>query len=291
MVAWGAAPSMVQMVPETLHLWRARPSDFAGMQEPLATLLSDAESARAARYKFSEPRERFTVGRAVLRWVLSRYIDAAPDQLHLAQEVHGKPCLADSEHRWLQFNLAHTDTLILCLVGSGRAVGVDVEMTRPIMGMNRLASLLFTDDQRLILDGLAEEARLAPLLSMWTSMEALGKATGLGLASATKVFLPEVDSVTGMPVPEQVCCGSLGCYAVRALELAEGACPELVEGHVGAVAVEVPESVSPADRGSVVPIPEGYVVNPRDVLAACAKQTPRSLVHVCAHTAQDENAV
>ena len=65
MVAWGAAPSMIQMVPETLHLWRARPSDFAGMQEPLATLLSDAESARAARYKFSEPRERFTVGRAV----------------------------------------------------------------------------------------------------------------------------------------------------------------------------------------------------------------------------------
>ena len=148
MVAQGAAPSAVQIVPHTLHLWRARYSDFAGMQDLLATLLSDSEVARASRYKFPEPRERFTVGRAVLRWILSRYIGVAPDRLHLTQEAHGKPCLTDSEHRWLQFNLAHTDALILCLVGSGQAVGVDVEMARSITGTNRLASLLFTADQR-----------------------------------------------------------------------------------------------------------------------------------------------
>jgi len=252
------------------------------MQDSLATLLSDSEASRAARYKFSEPRERFTVGRAVLRWILSRYVDVAPDRLHLTQEAHGKPCLADSAQRWLRFNLAHTDTLILCLVGSGRAVGVDVEMARPIIGLNRLASLLFTADQRHVFDRLAEEARPGALLSMWTFMEALGKATGRGLASATKAFHLEVDSVTGMPVPEQVCCGSMGCYAVRALALAEGACPELVEGHVAALAVEVPAGASQDDQGLVVPIPERYVVRPQDVLAACA----RSRVH----TAQDENA-
>ncbi|MCJ7549669.1 MAG: hypothetical protein MUQ30_08310, partial [Anaerolineae bacterium] len=65
------------------------------------------------------------------------------------------------------------------------------------------------------------------------------------------------------------------------------ACPELVEGHVAALAVEVPAGASRADRGSLAPIPEGYVVSPRDVLAACAKQTPRSLEH----TVPDENAV
>jgi 4'-phosphopantetheinyl transferase len=269
-VAWDAPPSAVRLAPETLHLWRARLSDFAGTQNSLATLLSDTEAARAARYKFPEPRERFTVGRAVLRWILSRYVNVAPDQLHLTQEAHGKPYLAHPAQGWLQFNLAHTDTLILCLVGSGRAVGVDVEMARPIIGMNRLASLLFTGDQRHIFDGLAEGARLEPLLSMWTSMEALGKATGLGLASALTTFHVEVDPVTGMPVPEQVCCGSMGCYAVRPLELAEGTCPEPVEGHVAALAVEVPGNASQADQGSLVPTPEGYVVSPQDVLAACA---------------------
>ena len=287
MVAQGAALATVQIAPPTLHLWRARHSDFAGMQDSLATLLSDSEAARAARYKFPEPRERFTVGRAVLRWILSRYIDVAPDRLQLTQEAHGKPCLRDSEHGWLQFNLAHTDALVLCLVGSGLAVGVDVEMARSITGMNRLASLLLTADQRHIFDGLAEGARPEPLLSMWTFMEALGKATGLGLASALKAFRLEVDSVTGMPVPEQVCCGSMGCYAVRALELAEGACPELVEGHIVALAVEVPGNASRADQGSLVPIPEAYVVSPQDVLAACATQASRSL----AHTTLDENAV
>jgi len=287
MVAWGASPPDVGIVPGALHLWRARLSDFAGTQESLATLLSEAEAARAARYKFLEPRERFTVSRAVLRWILSRYVDVAPDRLHLTQEAHGKPCLVDSEQRWLHFNLAHTGTLILCLVGSGRAVGVDVEMARPMLGMDRLASLLFTPDQRLIFDGLHGEARLAALLSMWTFREALGKATGLGLASALKAFHIDVDPFTGVPVKEQVCCGSMGCYAVRRLELAEGVCPELVEGNVAALAVEVPAGASQADQGSFVPIPEGYVVSPQDVLAACAKQMPRSP----AHTAQDENAV
>jgi len=278
-IAWGAPPPDVGIIPEGLHLWRARLSDFAATQDSLATLLSDTEAARAARYRFPEPRDRFIVGRAALRWILSRYVDVAPHQLQLAEREHGKPYLAHPAQGWLQFNLAHTDTLILCLVGSGRAVGVDVEMARPIIKMNRLASLLFTVDQRHIFDGLAEGARLEPLLSMWTFMEALGKATGLGLASALKAFHLKVDLVTGMPVPEQVCCGSEGCYVMRALEL--------VEGHVAALAVEVPAGASQADQGSLVPIPEGYVVSPQDVLAACVKQTLRLL----AHTALAENAV
>jgi len=287
MVAWGVPLHEVGLAPGALHLWRARLSDFAGTQDSLAALLSDTEAARAARYKFPEPRERFTVGRAVLRWILSRYVDVAPDQLHLTQEAHGKPQLAHSEHRWLRFNLAHTDSLILCLVGSGRAVGVDVEMACPTVRMNRLASLLYTGDQHHIFDGLAEDARLQALLSMWTCMEALGKATGLGLASALKTFRVEVDPVTGMPETEQVCCGSMGCYAVRPLERIEGAYPEFVERHVAALAVEVPAGASQIGQGSLVPIPEGYVVSPQDVLAACA----RSLARVCAHPTRDENAV
>ena len=92
--------------------------------------LSDAELARARRFRRAADRALFIQAHGLLRRVLSRHAEVAPAQWHFTTGPWGKPALCPRRHptlRDLRFNLSHCAGHVAVVVAWAREVGVDIE--------------------------------------------------------------------------------------------------------------------------------------------------------------------
>jgi len=81
----------------------------------------------------------------------------------------------------LEFNLAHCGGDAVIALTECAAVGVDIELLRPVPDVESLARLVFSDAERRELE-LARDP-VSAFLNGWTRKEAYVKALGLGLTA------------------------------------------------------------------------------------------------------------
>ena len=227
--AWEPGPEDLVLGDRCLHLWRARISEFSTAAPQLMGLLSGEERARARHYRFLAPRERFVIGRGLLRLLLSKYTGRPAVGLRLAPNPGGKPGLAESDLEWLHFNVTHTDDLLLILLCRDHEVGVDAEVMRSLSGEMYMADLLLDESEHSRVMGLPPACRARCLLGWWTLVEALGKAAGVGLVGALSWARLALASDTGLPCTYQRISDGERWYAAQSIEPADG--------YVGALAV------------------------------------------------------
>ena len=146
-------------------------------------LLSPDETARAGRFAFDHHRGRFVAGRAGLRRILADELNVRPAALSFTYNASGKPELHPTAHspRSLRFNVSHSDRYALVATTTAGAIGVDIEKTRPIADMLRLARTAFSSSELEALTALPAGAREAAFFAGWTRKEAYIKARGDGL--------------------------------------------------------------------------------------------------------------
>jgi 4'-phosphopantetheinyl transferase len=144
--------------------------------------LADDEVARAQRYRFPADRLRYITGRGLLRWMLGRRLRLDPRDVEFRYGAQGKPHLA-SAHR-LEFNVSHSENILVAAIASGARVGVDVEVVRPLDDADTLVREVLCERER---RQLADPSG-SPLdfYRFWTAKEALLKATGMGLSSSPR---------------------------------------------------------------------------------------------------------
>ena len=166
-------------------MWQASLALPDAARRDLWALLSVEERAQAERYRSERDRERFAAAHGVLRLLLADYLTVAPADLRFVAGPHGKPDVVRSSgragSRKLRFNLAHSARLVVCVLGAGREVGVDVEDLgrRPIEP--GLVTRYFAPSEVAGIDvGAAGWERR--FLSYWTLKEAYLKARGLGIS-------------------------------------------------------------------------------------------------------------
>ncbi len=165
-----------------VHVWRRRLDVADGCLRELEVLLSDAERARAGRYRFPRDRRRFIVARATLRSLLGWYLCLAPETISLGAGTNGKPELDRTMHRLsLEFNLSHSDELALYAFALRRPVGIDVEHLDHAVDFLALAEKCFSDRELAVLRRLPVSAQKRAFFSAWTCKEAYLKAAGVGL--------------------------------------------------------------------------------------------------------------
>lgn len=143
-----------------------------------AASLSPAERQRLAALRLAADRERFLLGRGLLRALLGRWLNRAAAAVAIELGQHGKPhCLGGP-----QFNLSHSGDLILLAVHPTWPVGVDVEQHRPGLDWPPIARRMFGDAEveALMQGSPAEQAQA--FLQGWCLLEAGLKASGLGFA-------------------------------------------------------------------------------------------------------------
>lgn len=166
-----------------VDLWYVFPERVShpGLLARYQRLISQDEAARWRRLIFEKDRHRFLVARAMLRAVLSEYLERGPQELVFRYNRYGKPSLADPSGLPIRFNLSHTAGLAICGVTCRRDLGVDVEnLDRG--GKLDLARRYFAESESAALEGMGEEEQPAAFYRLWTLKEAYIKARGRGLS-------------------------------------------------------------------------------------------------------------
>jgi 4'-phosphopantetheinyl transferase len=180
---WSSPPKYVTLPDGEVHVWRADLDLLDTLVQELQRLLAADELDRAAKFYFERGQKRFIVGRALLRIILSRYLDIKPELLHFSYNKHGKPALiAQDNQEGLRFNLSHCDGTILYAITRDREIGVDLERVRATVEHQRIAERIFSPKELATIYDLPAEMKLEAFFRGWTRKEAYIKARGKGLA-------------------------------------------------------------------------------------------------------------
>jgi 4'-phosphopantetheinyl transferase len=186
-----------------LQLWLVdldrRATELAAAGTPTDDL-DEPERARAARFVFDRDRMRWIAARQALRHLLGRHTGTPAGQLRFGEGTYGKPHLEGQPR--CAFSLSHSDGFALVAIvdespdSPGCAVGVDLEVARPMPDLAELAQRCFTRDECRLMNRTPLHRRERLFLSGWTRKEACLKALGYGLQiepSSFSVGLPEPD--------------------------------------------------------------------------------------------------
>jgi 4'-phosphopantetheinyl transferase len=150
-----------------------------------ARLLSLEERRRADRYLFARDRNMFIAGRAMLRELLGKRLDADPASLRLAHGRHGKPSVADSD---LHFNMSRSQDLAVFAFAAGREIGVDVETIRFMCDADDIVARFFSRFENEEYRHLDPHEKPEGFFNCWTRKEAFVKAAGDGLSRSLDTF-------------------------------------------------------------------------------------------------------
>ncbi len=168
---------------DEVHIWRASLDQPADMLAELAALLSRDEYKRAMRYYRPVDRDRFIVGRGVLRKIISAYLTLPPGQLRFTYNEYGKPAVSDDQNdRDLNFNLSHSAELVLYAVTRRRVVGIDIEYISEDFATLEIAEHFFAKDEVAALKSLPTDQRTMGFFNCWSRKEAFIKAKGMGVS-------------------------------------------------------------------------------------------------------------
>ena len=133
------------------------------------------------RFRFERDRRRYLIGRGLLRLLLGRYLDMAPQDLRFEAAAAGKPHLASGQGQ-LQFNIAHSGDYVLIAIADGRAVGIDVEQVRNDFDAGQVAAHFFSTIEQRDLEALTGRVKIEAFFECWARKEAYVKARGEGLS-------------------------------------------------------------------------------------------------------------
>ncbi len=156
------------------------PADGAALDAARADL-SAGEQARAGRFLNAEERARFTIARAALRRLLGEALEMAPGRVRLASTPAGKPILPDCPE--LHFSVSHAGGFALIGLTRAGALGVDLERERTDFDEMGIARARFAPDEVAALATLPLAERRRTFYALWTTKEALAKASGVGIGA------------------------------------------------------------------------------------------------------------
>lgn len=154
--------------------------------------LNAAEAHRYNAYKSQSASAQFLQGRSLMRDMLARYLETAPDQIEVSCQEHVKPvanCSA-SDLAMPQFNLSHSGVWIVLGADRDRHLGIDIECAdRHEIGTLSTMADLFTQNERAHLASCLDQSTKAGLFfRLWRCKEAILKATGRGFELAPASF-------------------------------------------------------------------------------------------------------
>nr|WP_246425211.1 4'-phosphopantetheinyl transferase superfamily protein [Streptomonospora nanhaiensis] len=233
-------------------------------------LLDADERQRHAAFRVPADKDRYALAHGLARLAVGRAAGIAPESVtfdHLrtprqgkadppGRGPRGKPRPSGPAEGW-EISFSHSGDRVLLAMARGVQVGADVQEVRTVrMGVDSLLGQLLHEDERGHFTRLDPRQREADFFTYWSRKEALVKATGEGLAAATKVVV----SPPGAPI------------AVHSWDTPNGPAP----GHVQLLDVAAGDGYS-ASVAALTPRPlEISVRDTADLLKGLPKARPRT---------------
>jgi 4'-phosphopantetheinyl transferase len=182
--------------PNEVHVWCACLDNLSAEMSAFWKMLTEAERARAQRFRFQVDHDRLIIRRGLLRVILGWYLPDAPGSIEFQESASGKPeVTSQGGAGTLHFNMSHSDQLALYAISRAAPVGVDVERIRPVSEFQDIGARFFHPRETANLQALPEADRLDAFYHCWTRKEAVLKATGQGIGNELAEI--EVEFVPG----------------------------------------------------------------------------------------------
>jgi 4'-phosphopantetheinyl transferase len=182
---------LLQQLDHEVHIWLSTPEAVTdhGQLAGYQSILSPEERDRQQRFHFEKDRHAFLVSHALVRRVLSRYVDVDPADWQFFSGQHGRPEIAGPAGvPALRFNLTHTTGLTGCLVTLDDDCGIDAEFISERGNLLAIAGKMFADSELMALKKLDGREFLEQFFIFWTLREAYCKALGVGLGFSKKDY-------------------------------------------------------------------------------------------------------
>lgn len=139
--------------------------------------LTSAERVKRNRFQQQNDKDRFGLGRFLIRSILPKYQSNLPPLFELDFTSANKPFLPNSN---TQFNLAHSGNWVVLAV-SNKSVGIDIELVKPISDIEEVMKVCFDDSE---IEAISNSVNsLKSFYKFWTRKEAILKTTGQGIAT------------------------------------------------------------------------------------------------------------
>jgi 4'-phosphopantetheinyl transferase len=168
---------------DTIDLWRISISDHLNSLAFFHTLLSQEELERVNRYHQKKDKDRFSIGKGMLRIILGNYLGSTPKEIMFKKGVNNKPFVDFPGN--LQFNVSYSSNWIVLAVSSD-PVGLDIEFINEDFSYQLMLENCFTKEEIGAIDSFSKP--LHAFFKFWTRKEALLKATSWGLYDQLKDF-------------------------------------------------------------------------------------------------------
>lgn len=223
------------MTPNQVDIWRIDLAGHSNGIQQYRCLLSSDEIQRADRFHFEKDRRSFTVARAALREILSRYASLAAQDLCFVYGAKGKPELGGAAEQFeIRFNLSHSAEFALLAVTRQLRIGVDIERVNADSATQEIAERFFSPLEVQTLLAVPSHQRVEAFFSCWTRKEAYIKALGEGLSCPLDSFV--VAFAPGVPAAllDVKNDASKVCWSMYNIEVSEGYKAALVvegQGH------------------------------------------------------------
>jgi 4'-phosphopantetheinyl transferase len=163
-----------------IQLWAAR-LDVADIEvERHYALLDSRERVRVERLRRDIDKRHYIVSHGILREILGREAETLPAEVEFSYGPFGKPYIGEPGPDRIEFNMSDSNAMLLVAVARGLAVGVDIEMHRP-MDFLKFARRFFTPAEADALEALPEPLREVAFFRTWTCKEAYVKGWGYGI--------------------------------------------------------------------------------------------------------------
>lgn len=218
---WETTPVETFFNNDTIKIWRVALADLIPFLKTLQPLLSAEEIEKAQCYKQETDRQRYLIGKTILRILLSRYLKIDPKQVSFQTQKNKKPELENAFGQQLHFNVSHSGTWILIAIADS-PVGIDVEKMHASFTYQNLLSFSFNPQEIDFIE--QSEKPYQSFYQLWTRKESLLKATGKGLVDE----LSRVPSLNGVHPNPETLTGSNENWQVLSFAVNEN--------HVGSVA-------------------------------------------------------
>ena len=154
-------------------------SDSSRSTDARMDCLTASERERAGRFHHLIDRNRFVVGRSMLRQVLGMALDMSPVDVPISVEK-GRPFLDQSVFGPCFFNLTHSGNRVMLIFSGERQVGIDVEVERDFADLDQVARRVMTNgefDQYLSMN---KAGRVAAYFRLWVRKDSIMKCLGKG---------------------------------------------------------------------------------------------------------------
>jgi 4'-phosphopantetheinyl transferase len=170
---------LIPISEDRMNVWSANLDLSSNQNDVFYKLLSADERERAARFRVIVDRQRFIASRGILRTLLGRYLDVAPQSISFSYGTYGKPAVPE---RRLYFNLSHSRGRALYVFSAVSPLGVDLELVRTLPDLPQVGASIFSPAEAKQFAAIAPQDQPSAFFKCWTRKEALIKAIGTGLS-------------------------------------------------------------------------------------------------------------